>query len=219
MPMRPVEVFIIYLAVGSPFAMTYFLRNRRKSVVKLAMLTVATLLCWLPVLLFRIARSFALRDHLRQPDLETETSAKMELRLKEIFALAGLTGPGRNLRESLERYAALTTAVKRPTPAPDSLKFELFSISGNRNETTGSSCLARQNMKKLLLHQEKAADDLVNSLTLITLKSNAMERLSDMITLFAKDLDDQITADKIRYVVTLPEIISVSAKPRATQPV
>jgi len=212
--MRAIDALIIYLAVGSPLAMTYLLRNRRKPVVKLATLTIVTLLCWLPVLLFRIARSIALRNLLKQPDIEVETAAKMESRVKEIFALAGSTLPGRNLRQSLERYTALTTAAKRPS----SLNFDLFSISGNRNETTGSSCLARQNMKKLLVHQERAADDLVNSLKLITLKNNnAIKRLSDMITLLAKDLDDQLTADKVRNIAPSPEIIRGSARSRAAQ--
>lgn len=176
-----VDFLITYLAIGSAFAMRAFFINRRYPPVWVAAAVIVELFLWLPLFVDRLVRRVV--PSMRVGSL-AEDDPDADLAGPIIDALRSVpNGRSKNeLREILERYAALRFAGVDPSFRPDG-EFELFAVAGHLNARTGTATLARKNAAKIASHKQRAVDDLL-SLVASDAFSESSRLRSDMAEFF-----------------------------------
>ncbi len=136
----------------------YFL-HRRRSFLAQCRAVAAQFLFWLPILLFRLIARRGQTGR-RVVSQLTSDDLEFEARIEGLLSLYPSLNKRKQVREILERYAALHASLS-DDELRGSGQFELFAISGNGNGSTGTPCLFRNNLSKLKAHKLRTADDLI----------------------------------------------------------
>lgn len=169
------DFLIIYLSLGAPFAVYYFLQNRneRKS-PRLWLKTILKFLFWLPFA-YKIARKSGragnffknIFDGESFSDAETDKNIhliqkQMEKKIFESDSSLSIY----EFRETLERYAGLTLAgqFEAKDSQNERVDFEIFRVAGNKQTEIAAACLQRRNRKRLSFHHTQSR---LNFLTVI----------------------------------------------------
>ena len=169
--MSLVELVIIYLACGAPFAV--FKATSRDANASTKWLVFATALIGWPVfaalLIMRRVRT-ASSSHeaaIEQLRVQMETAAFPDNEIQGVF----------DFRETFYRFVGLSNAVNEPEP--DKPGTELFEIGGVGSSETAARCLARRNRIRLHRHYLKARREFMTSVA---------ERADDNLNSLASDL-------------------------------
>jgi hypothetical protein len=165
--MTILEIIIIYLACGSPFAVGQLLRNERYFELQNVLSSVGSLFGW-PLLVPKIARRIFTRraqtkDYSPDGDDPDSRLAQIKKTLeKEWCSVFGETKviPFRN---DLELYINISMALlhAEQTSSPE---FELLDISDHTDNKVGNACLSRRNKQKLEVHRTASRNALVDAI-------------------------------------------------------
>ena len=190
--MRLSETITIYLAVGAPFGVNYFLRERsgldgtgaRRSLLK----ATGVGLLW-PLIAFA---AFLSRQSSAAPlSTPSERERAIDERLSRQIATAksrlmaaldcvrelaqGIIGQHEDVehstraaREAIEKYMGLTLAVAEVSPddPPASRELELCRIAGRTDDDLllAGRCIHRRNVARLIVHQSRSRTELLHAL-------------------------------------------------------
>ena len=169
--MSLVELVIIYLACGAPFAV--FKATSRDANASTKWLVFVTALIGWPVfaamlITRRVRTATAPHDAaIEQLRVRMETAAFPDNEIQSVF----------DFRETFYRFVGLSNAVNEPEP--DKPGTELFEIGGVGSSETAARCLARRNRIRLHRHYLKARREFMSSVA---------ERADENLSSLASDL-------------------------------
>lgn len=182
--MSLVELVIIYLACGAPFAV--FKATSRDANASTKWLVFATALIGWPVfaalLIMRRVRT-ASSSHeaaIEQLRVQMETAAFPDNEIQGVF----------DFRETFYRFVGLSNAVNEPEP--DKPGTELFEIGGVGSSETAARCLARRNRIRLHRHYLKARREFMSSVA-----ERADENLRSLASELAVHLGDPLARGEL----------------------
>lgn len=182
--MSLVELIIIYLACGAPFAV--FKATSRDTKASTKWLVFVTALIGWPVfaamLFTRHVRTDAdghdpMIERLRT---QMETAAFPDNEIQGVF----------DFRETFYRFVGLSNAVNEPEP--DKPGTELFEIGGGGSGETAARCLARRNRIRLHRHYLKARREFMSSIA-----ERADEKLFSCASELAVHLGDPVARSEL----------------------
>ena len=195
--MNLVDFLITYVAIGAAFAMRAYFRHRHRPNSYLFRSVAIELAFWLPKWAFR-----SVKRVLSGPVKSNVGSQRDDSDFWYIGHIDALVRPIRSsgdqkrLRKGAERYAAIRTAIRTGESGqqPDG-QFELFEISGHRNNRAGTTCLYRKNLAKLRHHSRRSAEDLIKAAVTVDFELHVANTKSNVIEFF--DLFDDVEAVSI----------------------
>jgi hypothetical protein len=177
------DIVIIYLACGTPFAV-YRVALSEYGANETLVRSLRAALLWPIVGAKTVAKRIYLASRaLRRLGLEAirvemETLLSANVTNFEIFAF----------RELFERYSGLAHALDLPGEPPAA---ELLSVNGCGESETAKVCLVRTNQTKIARHLAAARSDLKGYL-----RRDPSPRLLELAALLAKEVcDDQLTSE------------------------
>lgn len=200
--MNLVDLIIIYLACGSPFAV-FQATNRQKGRAGVNWQRVAASFFAWPIFaaVLLVGKIFP---------TEASKKAAFQQRLEDIrfdleqfaFAAAPISALF-EFRESFYRFAGLSEAADEElTVKPNA---EIFEVTGHPNKVLASRCLARKNARKLAFHRTAAREEFVGLISRLTLTDVDRIELTDIASELADHLNDKIAADAFRSMNTVRE--------------
>jgi len=192
--MRLYEAAIIYLTIGAPIAMMYFFRNRRGTNFQLGLLTIATFVFWLPLVLYLSIKFVSSTFDKSRFAPKAGSDADLESKVTEIKGVLVWSNDTVEFRDALDRYAALTSEMRFASRLRSPGTFEIFAIAANRNEAAGTACMARKIRSKLIDHQRRAALDLISSVRKIAVYGDMAVNAIVRTAALALDLGDNATS-------------------------
>jgi hypothetical protein len=191
------EIIIVYLALGSPFGVYYYLQNR--SIIK----AICVLLLWIP---FAFTLLQGKVTNLLTKDEFVENFKSVSVYKKQIEQYLSKNLPQFSIfeiREVLERYIGLTLSQQESNEIGKN-ETEVFQIAESKNIKLGGICLHRRNQTKLNYHQTLARRDF---LKLINECVNFADRnkIYDCAMQIATILDDIETEKAIKNLQRFPQ--------------
>ncbi|MBV9957839.1 MAG: hypothetical protein JO360_05425 [Acidobacteria bacterium] len=186
--MRLSEAITIYLAIGAPFGVSYFLRGgRRQKRTRAFLKSTGALLLWpvtATIFLFlpppaALKLAETTTNHQRAREVEKIEQAQSEMlaalyRVAELAARRFTAGDEtreravREVRESIEGYAGLTLAAAHSSAdAPPSKRdMELCRVAGRTGADLliAGRCTHRRNHTRLISHQARSRTTLLHAL-------------------------------------------------------
>ena len=183
--MSLVELIIIYLACGAPFAVYRATSSHASTSTK--WLDFATALVGWPIfaamLLTRRVRSSTAAPEagIEKLRVQMETAAFPDNAIQGVF----------DFRETFYRFVGLSNAVNEPES--DKPATELFEIGGGGNSQTAARCLARRNRIRLHRHYLKARLEFMSSIA-----ERADENLNSLASELAAHLGDPLTRRELQ---------------------
>lgn len=199
--MSLVELIIIYLACGAPFAV--FRATSSDAGASTKWLSFATALIGWPIfaamLLFRRVRiaTAAPDADIERLRVQMETAAFPDREIQGVF----------DFRETFYRFVGLSNAVNEPES--DKPATELFEIGGGGNTQTAARCLARRNRIRLHRHYLKARLEFMSSIA-----ERADEDLNSLASELAVHLGDPLARGELQ----LPAKVIGDSSSTRTQP-
>ncbi len=191
------DTITIYLAVGAPFGVNFFLREqtrkgtgRARSVLKAAGAGLLWPLVAVASLLARRTAAGAAAPLAstaeRERAIDERTSVKIAAAQRQLFAalervseLAPATAAGseeleqnmRAVREGIEKYVGLTLALAeiRLDDKPAEREMELCKIAGRAGDDLllAGRCIHRRNLSRLIAHHARSRTELLHSLAAV----------------------------------------------------
>jgi hypothetical protein len=161
------DIFIVYLAFGSPFAVHEFMQQRPDlSLLQRFLVSLGVLFFWLPSAI----RLF--RDRISGVNEKDSAVGKVvDERIKKIFTkMQREAGVGNEasaiigFRETFDRYVGLSLEVNKPESAGDTKTAELLRISGRETGAAAEACLIRHNATRLSRHHINAREQFLESI-------------------------------------------------------
>ena len=198
------DLFIIYLSLGAPAAITVFFEDRQRSLAATAAKAVGVFLFWPP------KTTSLLRQHLRErssgPKVEATSGRgsgidviRSEI-LKAVKKLS-LTESRLELRDIVERYVTLTREAAEPAA---NLETELFRVAGREKWIAGAACLSRRNAARLKRHQTDACRALFTAVLRFHSSGQLPPDAVEQIAILAGLLGDTATETGLRDLLCGP---------------
>jgi hypothetical protein len=191
------EIIIVYLALGSPFGVYYYLQNH--SIIK----AVCVLLLWIP---YAYTLSQGKVTNLLPNDEFVVNFKLVSIYKKLIEQYLSKNLPQFSIfetREVLERYIGLTLSQKESNEIGKN-ETEIFQIAGSKNVKLGGICLHRRNQTKLNYHQTLARRDFLKLLNeCVHFEDN--NKVYDSAIQIATILDDVETEKAIKNLQRFPQ--------------
>lgn len=192
------DLIICYLSLAAPFGVFRYLYGWRGLGRRKTLRSVGHGALWPIFLASALVERIATGEPLRKPKNSDVADAYRHVgvddlqRELEILTLSSANGLSLfEVRDALERYAALTRAVMSASSPDSSLGKELFQIGGIGHRDTASICLSRKNLSKLRHHQEKARADVLALLQICAPVYRKDQAVRTAQTLFAELGDDE----------------------------
>lgn len=194
------DFIIIYFACGAPFAVHFYLQNRKTlSPAKLRLNSFLTMTVWFPYAVRLLHENITGRILSYRLSAMDQASAESKLRIDEIekefskILLNNETGISLfDFRETFERYVGLTVAaaeVNLHNEINNSEK-ELFRVSGHEFVEMGAKCLHRRNQNRLRLHQNLARTDFLRIIGDIYAKTRIADQIRKPVDNLIRILGD-----------------------------
>lgn len=201
--MNLIDLTVVYFAVGAPFAVYYFLQNRRadKSVAFWLKIFFAFVF-WLPFAAMSLSRSQSLRSFFNlnfiRDFLASDSSdeiIRLQKRIENLLLAGDLKIPVFDYREIMERYVGLTLASD--ANANNEFESEIYRVAANENVRLASICLHRRNRNKLRRHQTEARLDFLQIVERLSGSVSDAKILHDASAELAKILKDETARESI----------------------
>lgn len=194
--MNLTDLTVIYFAVGAPFAVYYFLQNRRENKsASFRLKNFFVFIFWLPYAVMLLSRNQSLRNFFKtnfiKDFLASDSSdeiLQLQKRIENLLLESDLNISAFDYREIMERYAGLTLASDVQTN--NNFESEIYRVAENENVKLGSVCLQRRNRNKLLRHQTEARRDFLQIIKKLSDSISDAKILQDSSTEFVKILKD-----------------------------
>ena len=184
--MRLSEAITLYLAAAAPFGVAFFLRRHPPARIRPRALALATLagLAWPATTLLLLARK-SNGGRARSSEAEESTEEKtveggvgaVVAALNDVRELFGASSVAKDerlsyalfaARRAVERFAGLALAARgvSATGAPAPRELELCRAAGRTGEDLrlAGRCTHRRNVLRLLLHRERARNEMLHAL-------------------------------------------------------
>ena len=205
MPKRVVmslfDFLIIYLSLGAPFAVCFYLQNRKAVRPReLWLKTILNFVFWIPFAYQLIRKSDSaakffsnIFDNQSFSDAEREKNITLARKnLEMIFAKNGSKRSIFEFRETLERYTGLTLAgqIDERNSQNERPDFEIFSIAGSSQKEIAARCLQRRNRKRLFFHHTQSRRSFLALLAELFDTDSESERLKKAAIDFVTLLED-----------------------------
>lgn len=175
-----IDLLIIYLACGSPFAVYRATRRGDNRSIGKLISVAATLLGW-PIEAVRVLNSARITTTRSRREYEIES---VRTRIEALLFSAESGSDLFDFRETFYRAVGLANAVndiKRETST-----HELFRVTNHPSKELASRCLARRNQARLEFHLTSSRTELAEVLSeLVTAETSA--RLSELTSMLFKD--------------------------------
>ena len=179
------EIIIIYLALGSPFAVYFFLQNRsRLKSRQLWLKTILNFLFWIPSA-FKILREYLRSNYssVGNFDFFDELSSSkdklslLQRKIEKLISENDLKISIFEIREILDRYIGLSLEAKRTAEFSKQPDDEFFKIVNAKDWEIASICNQRRNLKRLSFHHKLAANDFLNLIAGLNVKGKLPQNL------------------------------------------
>lgn len=164
--MTVTEFLIVYLSIGAPFGVYFFLNHRTYSFAFLIK-AIAAALFWCfyaGILIVRRSDKFTKTQSASDSngDSKVEQATRTLLALYSEIPASGKNIPFFDFRETVERYIGLTSALNDAAQS-SFYENEVFKIGGRANQdlSLANVCLQRKNLRRLKLHQQQARIDFI----------------------------------------------------------
>jgi len=196
--MNSIDLMVIYLACGAPFAVYFFLQNRKKlSQKRLWLETLLIFAFWL-LFAFRflmLNRKFGWK-FTKSPIFGDSNLIKdrklflFQKQFEEILIQSSLQISVFEFREIIERYIGLTLAKQNNGKETTKAETEIFRIINHKNTNLAAACLHRRNRKRLFFHQTLAGQDFLNIIAKLSEFNSLRKRLGNLSIEFVTLLND-----------------------------
>jgi hypothetical protein len=164
--MRVSDYIIIYLSLGAPFAVYFFLQSADVAIKRRLINSLITLFAWPVFATTRMVLTLGKDSFwLTRTGREEILDEKIRIIRNEIEEHIRETQPICLLyewRDAFERYTGLAKAVAQSQN--ETAEMELFAIGENKNGKLGTVCLNRRNRNRLIFHLTHARNDFVDVL-------------------------------------------------------
>lgn len=185
--MSLVELIIIYLACGAPFAV-FKATSRDANTSTKWLVFISALLGWPVFAAMLITRRIRTATDGHDPVIERlrkqmETAAFPDNEMQGVF----------DFREMYYRFVGLSNAVNEPESARPGT--ELFEIGGGVSNDTAARCLARRNRIRLHRHYLKARREFMSSVA-----ERADKNLSSLASELAVHLGDPLVRGELSII-------------------
>lgn len=201
------DFLFIYLSIGAPLAVYFFLQNKnRLNSRQLWLKTILEFIFWIPYA-FRLFKNYLRKAHSETAFAAIEISDSPGKKLLELQRKLenSITETGSDLtlfeiREIFDRYTGLTLELKDADNFEPRHANEIFNISANKNSEIASLCNQRRNLKRLSFHQKLASNDFVDLISDIYYQGKLTQTLYSRvleITGLLKDSEMQNEIEKM----------------------
>lgn len=199
--MNVTDILIIYLALGAPLGVYYFLQNRRQNnSVVFWLKTFIYFLFWLPLSLLFLRKNKVLQT---SQIIKLSKEKKILLAQKQIESVlqaSDLTVSIYEFREIFDRYLGLTLAVQEKMPSPPTAEKEIFRLSAHERVDLGAICLQRRNRRQVFYHHTLARKDflqLIEKSIEFALDGNFLGKLTVEFAKLLNDAEAQIALEQL----------------------
>jgi hypothetical protein len=201
--MNSFDFLIIYLTIGAPLSVFYFLQNRKEqNEIRLWTKTILTFVFWMPFAFRLLMQNNRKMNFFAEGNASFLKSDKAEIeiflfqkRLEKMLQESDLQISIFEFREVIERYVGLTLAKSQENGKTSAAKKEIFQIESGRNVEIGTICLNRRNLKRLTFHQIQARRDFFQIINQLSEFAADRENFIDSVISFFRlinDVDAQI---------------------------
>jgi hypothetical protein len=195
--MRTLETLTIYLAIGAPFGVSYFIHHRMQAgrVVQVAKAHLIAALWPLVLIGYFFKRRFvrssadaSVRSHDERENKLDGAWKAFVAALYQVEDAASLLSDrdreklerdARNVRESAEKFLALSASVANAAPGepPSERELELLRIAGRTGDDlmVGGACVKRRNAVRLEQHHARARMEVLDGLAALGDRSDAAQ--------------------------------------------
>ncbi|MFT3745036.1 MAG: hypothetical protein QM785_12175 [Pyrinomonadaceae bacterium] len=202
--MNFIDLIIIYLACGSPFAV-FQATNRQKGRAGVNWPRVAASFFLWPAFaaillaskLFpnEASKKAEFQSRIEDIRLDLEQAAFAEASISSLF----------DFRETFYRFAGLSEAADEVQPSRSTA--EIFDVTGHNNKALATRCLGRKNARKLAFHRTAAREEFVGLISQLTLSSSDSIEITNVASELADHLNDKIAADAFRSMNSAAAIL------------
>ncbi|HYJ90706.1 MAG TPA: hypothetical protein VEV84_05310 [Pyrinomonadaceae bacterium] len=158
------DLLIIYLACGSPFAVSRLLKEETYYSLPDVLSSVAVMFYWpflIPQIIKRVYRQRSNIYSSTEDDVDSRVNELQE-KLEQEWCAAFTSERLNVFRDTLLRYIRISLELN-VDPASDD-NSELLIVAGHTDADVGDACLERRNRKKLELHQTSSRIELIEAI-------------------------------------------------------
>jgi hypothetical protein len=198
------DIIIVYLTLGSPFGVYYYLQNRS------VLMAFVVALLWIPFSIKLLQSKITKALTINEFDVKFNSVSDVKKNLEQLLHENDTQLSIFEIREVLERYIGLTISANQKTDEIGNNETEIFRIADFANVKLGGICLHRKNQSKLLYHQTLAKKDflkLISNLENQSLQNRAFDSAKNL----AKFLDDSDTQKNIEKLQKLSQKFDVES--------
>jgi hypothetical protein len=214
--MRISDIIIIYLAIGSPFAVHYFLKSRRNSTLNQILHTALPFFLW-PGYAISVMVGVKLTkdDRTVHSSESVNLDARLDKKVDEIAVALEMffndSLPNASLlefREVADRYVGLTLAIRsdrsdRPGPFSEVVR------DSKKNAELNSICLNRRNRKGLESHRNRARTDFLGLVSRVVEVDGAHSAFVSLASELTRVMSDSEASREIDRLASAPEQIRI----------
>jgi hypothetical protein len=186
--MNSTDIIIIYLAIGLPFGVHFYLKNRFNENSSLKSLVVT--LIWIPYSIKLFQNRITNKLINSEFDVKLGIVSEKQKNLERILLKNNSETSLFEFREIIERYVALSLSLNEVEESFGENKRELFRISKSPNIELSAICLNRMNQYKLRNHQSNARKDFVNLINKIIVENVGENTILANVVSIANELND-----------------------------
>lgn len=213
--MNLLDISIIYLAVGAPFAVYYFFQYFRRRNSTLWFKAALVFFGWIFYLLF-LLREKSGKNLATAVNLRDEIALRQN-HLEKLFPADAAQNSFFEFRETLERYAGLMLIesekdAKLNVSAPD-----FFIVGGTKNPSIAAACLARRNRTRLFFHQTRARRNFLSFIGNLIDKAANKTELENAADEFAAGLNDNEAVAALEKIFAIQRQIAPPIAVRNTE--
>ena len=163
--MNIVDLVIIYLTLGAPFAVYKYLQDSRLPFSRRLLMSCVTLVFWIPVAIRfgyrRLTNAYSDDDFVSRKNLDARNEHLAELadQVRARLRTADASLSPLSVREVLDRYVGLAVLSEAAALDVAELKSDLLHAAGRGDDKVAASCLMRRNQQRIDVHHRRARHD------------------------------------------------------------
>ena len=202
-----VDLLIVYLTLGAPFAVYKFLQDSELDVSRRLLSAFLTLAFWIPAALrvgYRhLSNAYSEHDFVSRDVLDASNGQFVDLTDKirgKLRKADGLSVMSES-REVLERYVGLASVSETWAPDEVDTKSELMRAAGREDDPIAVACLMRRNQRGVDRHHKKARRDFLALFeNLAVVDPEAAHDAVGLASQLARALDDKKALDGLHAI-------------------
>jgi hypothetical protein len=193
------DYLIIYFSIGAPFGVyTYFQTRLELNQNRSRQKALAAFFLWMPVA-FRLIRAYKFFDDITSGvkykkipinSLSEENLPAIQKKMEKFLSVNDSQISIFEFRETSERYAGLTAALKIETTGAKEAGKYFFKAAKNNNAELAAKCFYRRNRARLFFHQTSARKDFLHTIAALFPAVSDKQRFAALTLEFTDALKD-----------------------------